>query len=90
MRHCAEPTRLTPGQLDKVLLRHSREISNERPETLIKSESRIVAGIDASSLFEEDIDYYSGQTLGRLERLKNGIEDVRQTGLSFRHKFQVG
>ncbi|TFY53464.1 hypothetical protein EVJ58_g9439 [Rhodofomes roseus] len=55
---------------------------------LFKSENRIVAGYDASSLFDEDIGYYSDQVPGKLERLRNRFEDIRQTGLTFRHKFQ--
>ncbi|KZT70464.1 DnaJ-domain-containing protein [Daedalea quercina L-15889] len=73
----------------EILLEKSHELRNERPDEItIKSESRILAGIDASSLFDDDVGYYSDQAPGRAQRLRNRFEDIRQTGLSFRHKIQ--
>ncbi|PCH44875.1 DnaJ-domain-containing protein [Wolfiporia cocos MD-104 SS10] len=73
-------------QLDTALIQKSQELEQLRLEKLIRPKGRLIAGIDASSLFGEVELYDYGRPW--YKRLVNKLAGVRQSSFSVRHSVQ--
>ncbi|EMD34782.1 hypothetical protein CERSUDRAFT_116966 [Gelatoporia subvermispora B] len=76
-------------QIEHALKTAQQELERARVEGLIRSKGRMTIGVDASSLFEEDENYFYGRwdSLGR--RILTRVNGIHRDRFSIRHSINT-
>jgi hypothetical protein len=76
-------------QLVKILNRSKWEHEVARVEDSVRSQGRLVVGVDASSLFDRQEHAVSVPLRERFRNLNSRLQDVRISSFTLRHSFWV-